>query len=113
MPMAILTSEEFLGFYPECASWPETKINGAVLRANVYVAGQVVVPDPVPDDLKLATAMIAKGGAEERTLRSVSQGTYSESYADVKLDDQIEGILRKYGKKSPEEVAVKQKLWLV
>jgi hypothetical protein len=31
----------------------------------------------------------------------------------VKLDDQIEGILRKYGKKPPEEVAVKQKLWLI
>ena len=111
--MTILTSEEFLTFYPGCAAWSEAKIKGAVLRANTYVAGQVVVPDSVPEDLKLATAMIAKEGAEEKTLRSVSQGTYSESYADVKLDDQIEGILRKYGKKPLEEVAVKQKLWMV
>ncbi|MED0675795.1 DNA-packaging protein [Aneurinibacillus thermoaerophilus] len=113
MPMAILTSEEFLGFYPECASWPETKVNGAVLRANVYVAGQVVVPEPVPDDLKLATAMIAKNGADAKTLKSTTQGTYSETYADVDFSEQILGILRKYGMKTPEEVAVKQKLWLI
>lgn len=105
--MAILTSGDLIGFYPEFADWDTERLSALLSRANIYVEGQVLVPEPVPDDLKLATAMVAKRMSQERRVKSVSQGDYSESYADGSDDPMIEEILSKYRKGRG------QKLWMI
>jgi hypothetical protein len=105
--MAILTSNDLIGFYPEFSTWDATLLNAVVFRANVFVEGQVTVPDPVPDELKLAVAMIAKHMAQERRVTSVKQGDYQESITYVNNDPKVEAILNKYRKNRG------QKLWMI
>jgi hypothetical protein len=105
--MAILTSSELIGFYPEFSTWDAERLSAVVLRANVYVEGQVTIPDPVPDELKLAAAMIAKDMAQDRRVTSVKQGDYQESITYVNNDPKVEEILNKYRKNRG------QKMWMI
>lgn len=105
--MAILTSSELIGFYAEFASWEPSRLDPVILRANVYVVGQVTVPDPVPLELKLAVAMVVKDMAQDRRLSSTKQGDYQETFSYVSNDPKVEDILNKYRKNRG------QKLWMI
>ncbi|MFP3390609.1 DNA-packaging protein [Brevibacillus sp. SIMBA_040] len=105
--MAILTSSELTDFYSEFASWEPERLASVVLRANIYVEGQVNVPNPVPDELKLAVAMVIKDMAQDRRVSSTKQGDYQESFSYVSNDPKVEGILSKYRKNRG------QKLWMI
>ncbi|NRS15824.1 DNA-packaging protein [Brevibacillus sp. HB1.4B] len=105
--MAILTSNELIGFYAEFASWELCRLDPVILRANVYVEGQVNIPNPVPDELKLAVAMVIKDMAQDRRLSSTKQGDYQETFSYVSNDPKVEGILKKYSKNRG------QKLWMI
>jgi Phage gp6-like head-tail connector protein len=105
--MAILTSNELIGFYAEFATWELSRLEPVILRANVYVEGQVNIPNPVPDELKLAVAMVIKDMAQDRRLSSTKQGDYQETFSYVSNDPKVEGILKKYSKNRG------QKLWMI
>ncbi|WP_400162918.1 DNA-packaging protein [Brevibacillus sp. TJ4] len=105
--MAILTSSELIGFYPEFSAWDEPRIEAVLLRANVFVEGQVTVPEPVPAELKLAVAMIVKDMSQDRRLSSTKQGDYQESFSYVNNDPKVETILSKYRTNRG------QKLWMI
>ncbi|MDC0760615.1 DNA-packaging protein [Brevibacillus sp. AG] len=105
--MAILTSNELVEFYPEFAAWDGPRLDAVVLRANIFVEGQVTVPDPVPLEMKLAVAMVVKDMAQDRRLSSTKQGDYQETFSYVSNDPKVEGILNKYRKNRG------QKLWMI
>ncbi|MGG1662890.1 DNA-packaging protein [Brevibacillus sp. NRS-1366] len=105
--MAILTSSELIGFYPEFTTWDGPRLDAVVLRANIFVEGQVTIPDPVPGELKLAVAMIVKDMAQDRRLSSTKQGDYQESFSYVSNDPKVETILKKYRTNRG------QKLWMI
>ncbi|MFE1631057.1 hypothetical protein ACFLFF_30445 [Brevibacillus reuszeri] len=65
------------------------------------------VPNPVPDELKLAVAMVIKDMAQDRRVSSTKQGDYQESFSYVSNDPKVEGILYRYRKNRG------QKLWMI
>lgn len=94
--MAILSSDELFAHFPELRTLALDKQASVLLNANVYVAGQVILPDPVPADLKLAAAMIAKDMSRERNVTAVKQGDYQESFSYRNNNPEVERILAKY-----------------
>lgn len=105
--MTILSNEQLLAHFPELASLAPDKLTSVVLNANIYVLGQVNLPDPVSDELRLATAMVAKDMAQEKRVTSVKQGDYQESISYTTNDPKVQDILLKYSKKRG------QKLWMI
>lgn len=104
--MAILQIDELVTHFPELGSLDVPKLEALLLNANVFVEGQVFLAEPVPADLKLATAMIVKDMSRERKVTSTKQGDFQESFAYVNHDPLVEQILSKYRNKG-------KKLWMI
>ena len=98
--MAILNSDDLLKRAPELASLDTTRLEAVLLNANTYVESllEVALPATIPEDLKLAVALVAKDMVRERRVTAVKQGDYQESFTYANNDPQVERILKNYKK---------------
>lgn len=94
--MSLIPINEVELLFPDLLEVPD--LGAALLRASIFVRSQVTeVPNPVPDDLKMAVCLLVRVEHDGPILKEVSRSDYKETFdtKDQRLA-MIDSLLAKY-----------------